>query len=65
MATKTASAAYEDGRDRINAATKTLQAALRAHAQRQRQTANRSDWGFPGDLGRVLSLVEEATSGLK
>jgi len=65
MATKTASAAYEDGRDRINAAIKDLQAALRAHAQRQRQTANRSDWGFPGDLGRVLSLIEEATRGVK
>ena len=55
----TASLAYADGRDRINAAIRDLQAHLRAHAARQR--SHRQDWGYPGDMGRVLTLIQEAS----
>ena len=60
--TPTASLAYADGRDRVNAAISDLQAHLRAHARRQR--SNMTDWGYPGDMGRVLTLIDEAIEAL-
>jgi hypothetical protein len=58
----TASMAYADGQIRIRGAISDLQARLRHHAKRQKRA--RWDWGYPGDLGRVLALLDEAKAGL-
>ena len=58
----TANDAYTDGQVRVKQAIADLQARLRVHAKRQ--TGNRRDWCYPGDLGRVLVLLDEAKAGL-
>ena len=57
--TPAASLAYADGQDRIREAILTLQLDLGRHAANQKR--NTEDWGYPGDLGRVLTLIEEAS----
>ena len=59
----TAAAAYADGQQRIRKALAELTAALKVHKARAGKCAGH--WGFAGDLGRVLSLIEEATQGVK
>ena len=59
----TAATAYADGQRRIRKALTELTAALKVHKARAGKCAGH--WGFPGDLGRVLSLIEEATRWLK
>ena len=58
----TANNAYMDGQARVKQAIADLQASLRNHAERQKRA--RWDWGYPGDLGRVLALLDEAKAGL-
>jgi hypothetical protein len=58
----TANDAYTDGQTRVNKAIADLQHRLLHHAERQKRA--RWDWGYPGDLGRVLTLLQEATAGL-
>jgi len=58
----TASTAYADGQTRVKQAIADLQARLRNHAKRQKRA--RWDWGYPGDMGRVLTLLDEAKAGL-
>ena len=58
----TASAAYTDGQKRVKQAIADLQDRLRNHAERQKGSQN--NWGYPGDLGRVLALIDEAKAGL-
>jgi hypothetical protein len=58
----TASAAYADGQTRVNKAIADLQVSLRHHERKQKRA--KWDWGYPGDLGRVLTLIQEAAAGL-
>ena len=60
--TETAVEAYTRRAAGIDSRIKTLVEALAAH--RQRHDANPLDWGYAGDLGRVLELLVNINSFL-
>lgn len=54
--TRTATEAYSENTEAIRAAIRKLQAGLRRHKTEQAKSPR--NWGFVGDTGHVLELVE-------
>jgi hypothetical protein len=50
--------AYRAARERIDERLNRINRILREHAEEQ--AVNRGNWGFPGDLGRVVEILDDA-----
>ena len=56
--TTNAADAYRAARERIDRQIGQINHLVRAHAERQSKTP--ADWGYPGDLDRVIDALGEA-----
>jgi len=58
MATTNATDAYRAARERLDRQIKQIQDLLHAHANKQQ--ADSRNWGFAGDLGHVVDVLNDA-----